>query len=165
MINDAPSESARFPARVPDGAGRTPARPQGSREPFPLIALASRNMLRGELIQIFVDSRGRITADKLDFTSDPRIGKIMCRSGTGTPAAQQAYVYYQSIIPIWFSFELHAANRDASQVRYISEAKAAVERLHRCKAIHVETIPVHHWQSHEVHWEGDVEVFALEGSV
>src|SRR5687767_10673883 len=46
---------------------------------------------------------------------------------------------------------------------YISEAKAAVERLHRCNAIHVETIPINGRQTLLKQWVGDVEVFALEG--
>src|SRR5688572_25758774 len=47
---------------------------------------------------------------------------------------------------------------------YISEAKAAVERLHRCKAIHVETVPVSQHRAGNKLGNGNVEVFVLEGS-
>jgi hypothetical protein len=49
-------------------------------------------------------------------------------------------------------------------VCYVQEAKAAVEKLHRCAAVHVETIPVCHARGKVKVWEGEVEVFALEGT-
>ena len=46
---------------------------------------------------------------------------------------------------------------------YISEARAAVERLHRCKAIYVETVPVSHHKTGNKLGDLNVEIFALEG--
>jgi hypothetical protein len=48
-------------------------------------------------------------------------------------------------------------------MNYFVEAKQAVERLHHCTAVHVETVRVRHADATTVIWDGDVEVFALEG--
>lgn len=48
---------------------------------------------------------------------------------------------------------------------YISDAKAAVQRLHNCTAVHVETVPVSQSHNGDTIWDGNVEVFALEGCV
>jgi hypothetical protein len=46
-------------------------------QPFTFAAVASKNLIRGELISFYVDATGKITADKLDFiqASLPRLLK------------------------------------------------------------------------------------------
>lgn len=46
---------------------------------------------------------------------------------------------------------------------YLAEAKKAVEQSHGCTARHVETVPVIELFQGKTAWEGDVEVFAIEG--
>lgn len=46
---------------------------------------------------------------------------------------------------------------------YLAEAKNAVEKSHGCTAIHVKTVPVREVFQGKVAWEGDVEVFAIDG--
>ena len=46
---------------------------------------------------------------------------------------------------------------------YLLQARHAVERLHQCTAVHVETVPVRHSRGDQTIFEGDVEVFTLEG--
>jgi hypothetical protein len=45
----------------------------------------------------------------------------------------------------------------------LSEAKLAIERLHRCAAQHVETVRVREYCVGRKIWDADVEVFQLEG--
>jgi hypothetical protein len=47
--------------------------------------------------------------------------------------------------------------------KYLAALIKAFRDLHDCQAIHVETVPViEHWQGKTV-WEGEVEVFELNG--
>lgn len=46
---------------------------------------------------------------------------------------------------------------------YLERLKLAVQHLHKCTAIHSETIPVHEMFREETVWKGDVEVFDLIG--
>jgi hypothetical protein len=45
----------------------------------------------------------------------------------------------------------------------IERIKAAVQVLHRCSAVHVESVPVVDMSGPMVLWEGVVEVFEIEG--
>jgi hypothetical protein len=47
---------------------------------------------------------------------------------------------------------------------YLPQAQQAVQRLHKCTAVHVETVRVRHTTGREVICDADVEVFALDGS-
>ena len=51
--------------------------PKSNAQPFTFAAVASKNLIRGELISFYVDATGKVTADKLDFiqTSLPRLLK------------------------------------------------------------------------------------------
>ena len=46
---------------------------------------------------------------------------------------------------------------------YIAEIQAAFLRLHGCEAIYLETVPVVEEFQGQTIWQGDVEVFELEG--
>ena len=46
---------------------------------------------------------------------------------------------------------------------YIGELRAAFLRLHGCDAVYLETVPVVEEFQGQTIWEGDVEVFELEG--
>ncbi|MGD0614944.1 MAG: hypothetical protein ABSA69_05815 [Verrucomicrobiota bacterium] len=46
---------------------------------------------------------------------------------------------------------------------YLARLKLAVEHLHKCGAVHSETVPVHEVFREETVWEGDIEVFDLTG--
>lgn len=46
---------------------------------------------------------------------------------------------------------------------YIAEIQAAFLRLHGCDATYIETVPVHEEFQGQTVWQGDVEVFDLEG--
>ena len=50
---------------------------ESKEQPFTFAAVASKNLIRGELISFYVDATGKITADKLDFiqASLPRLLK------------------------------------------------------------------------------------------
>ena len=39
-------------------------------KPITIGAFATKNLIRGELIMLYVDRSGRITADKLEFNGD-----------------------------------------------------------------------------------------------
>lgn len=46
---------------------------------------------------------------------------------------------------------------------YIAEIQAAFLKLHGCEAVYLETVPVVEEFAGQTVWEGDVEVFELEG--
>ena len=46
---------------------------------------------------------------------------------------------------------------------YIARLQVAVEHLHKCAAVHAETIPVHEVFQGQTVWQGDVEAFVLLG--
>lgn len=54
-------------------------------------------------------------------------------------------------------------HKDCLAFDYLGEAKAAMERSHKCKASHVETVPVLEVFQGKTAWEGEVEVFDLVG--
>jgi len=47
--------------------------------------------------------------------------------------------------------------------KYIERVRLAVEHLHGCSAVHVETVPVHEIFQGETVWKGEVEVFDIQG--
>jgi hypothetical protein len=51
----------------------------------------------------------------------------------------------------------------ASKKEYIERLKLAIEHLHGCSAVFVETVPVHETFNGETVWRGEVEVFDLTG--
>jgi hypothetical protein len=51
----------------------------------------------------------------------------------------------------------------ANKQDYLAQVQVAVEHLHRCGAVHIETVPVHELFRGKTVWRGDVEVFALIG--
>jgi hypothetical protein len=46
---------------------------------------------------------------------------------------------------------------------YIERVKLAVEHLHNCSAVHVETVPVHETFNGKTVWQGEVEAFDIQG--
>jgi hypothetical protein len=46
---------------------------------------------------------------------------------------------------------------------YIARLQVAIEHLHKCAAVHAETVPVREVFHGKVIWDGDVEAFALLG--
>ena len=46
---------------------------------------------------------------------------------------------------------------------YIARLQVTISQLHNCGAIHRETIPVHEIFQDKTLWQGDVEVFDLNG--
>jgi hypothetical protein len=46
---------------------------------------------------------------------------------------------------------------------YLERLQLTVEHLHKCKAVHSATVPVHEVFRGETIWQGDVEVFDLTG--
>jgi hypothetical protein len=48
-------------------------------------------------------------------------------------------------------------------VSYIEELQEVIERLHGARATHVETVPIKEEFQGQTIWEGEVEVFDLEG--
>ena len=46
---------------------------------------------------------------------------------------------------------------------YLERLQLAVEHLHKCKAVHVETVPVREVFQGKTIWQGNVEVFDLTG--
>ena len=48
-------------------------------------------------------------------------------------------------------------------MNYLAEAKTAVEKSHGCTAKHLETVPVREVFQGKPAWEGNVEVFGIEG--
>lgn len=51
----------------------------------------------------------------------------------------------------------------ANKQDYIARVQIAVSHLHNCGAVHVATVPVHETFRGETVWQGDVEVFDLNG--
>lgn len=47
--------------------------------------------------------------------------------------------------------------------RYIKRLQLAIEHLHKCRAVHRETVPVHEQFNGNTVWKGDVEVYVLSG--
>lgn len=52
-------------------------------------------------------------------------------------------------------------NRD--KANYLARLQVAVEQLHKCGALHRETVPVHEVFQGQTVWQGEVEVFDLTG--
>ena len=50
------------------------------------------------------------------------------------------------------------ANRE-----YIERLQLTIQHLHKCEAVHRETVPVHEVFQGKTVWQGDVEVFDLTG--
>jgi hypothetical protein len=48
-------------------------------------------------------------------------------------------------------------------VNYIEEIKDVIRKLHGAEATHVETVPITESHEGQTVWEGEVEVFDLEG--
>lgn len=48
-------------------------------------------------------------------------------------------------------------------MNYIEELQEVIERLHGARATHVETVPIKEEFQGQTVWEGEVEVFDLEG--
>jgi hypothetical protein len=46
---------------------------------------------------------------------------------------------------------------------YIERLRLAVEHLHKCSAVHVETVSVNEFFNGEAVWQGEVEVFDISG--
>ncbi len=46
---------------------------------------------------------------------------------------------------------------------YIEEIQAAILNLHGCTSTYIETVPVHEEFQGETVWQGEVEVFEIEG--
>lgn len=46
---------------------------------------------------------------------------------------------------------------------YIEELQAAILNLHGCTSTYIETVPVHEEFQGETVWQGEVEVFEIEG--
>jgi hypothetical protein len=51
----------------------------------------------------------------------------------------------------------------ANKRQYIERLKLAVEHLHKCSAVHVETVPIHETFQGQTVWQGEVEVFDIAG--
>jgi hypothetical protein len=51
----------------------------------------------------------------------------------------------------------------ANKQDYLAQVQVAVSQLHNCGATHVKTVPVHEVFRGETVWQGDVEVFDLQG--
>ena len=47
--------------------------------------------------------------------------------------------------------------------KYLERMELAIERLHDCKAVHVDSVPVHEIVDGQTIWQGMVEVFNLIG--
>jgi hypothetical protein len=54
-------------------------------------------------------------------------------------------------------------NAVANNRVYLEKLQLAVEHLHKCKAVHSVTLPVHEGSRGQTVWQGDVEVFDLTG--
>jgi hypothetical protein len=54
-------------------------------------------------------------------------------------------------------------NAVANNRVYLERLQLAVEHLHKCKAVHSATVPVHEVFRGQTVWQGDVEVFDLIG--
>jgi len=53
--------------------------------------------------------------------------------------------------------------RDPSKQDYLDLLQVAIQHLHACGAIHGQTVPVHDVFRGKTVWQGEVEVFDLEG--
>lgn len=51
----------------------------------------------------------------------------------------------------------------ANKRDYLARLQVAVEQLHKCGAVHRETVPVHEMFQGQTVWQGEVEVFDLSG--
>lgn len=51
----------------------------------------------------------------------------------------------------------------ANKADYIARLQLTIEHLHKCGAVHRETVPVHEVFQGKTAWKGDVEVFDLTG--
>jgi hypothetical protein len=51
----------------------------------------------------------------------------------------------------------------ANRQEYIERLKLAIEHLHKCSAVHAETVAVHEKFQERTVWQGEVEVFAITG--
>jgi hypothetical protein len=51
----------------------------------------------------------------------------------------------------------------ANNKEHLERIRMTVEHLHKCRAMHVATLPVHEVFQGQTVWKGDVEEFALSG--
>ena len=51
----------------------------------------------------------------------------------------------------------------ANKQDYLAEVQVVVSQLHNCGATHIKTVPVHEVFRGQTVWQGDVEVFDLQG--
>ena len=47
--------------------------------------------------------------------------------------------------------------------KYLEKLEVAIERLHDCKAVHVDSVPVHEIVHGQRNWDVTVEIFSLIG--
>jgi hypothetical protein len=59
--------------------------------------------------------------------------------------------------------DLQFYNSVPSKQDYLDRLQVAIQQLHRCGAMHRETIPVHEQFEGKTVWQGDVEVFEING--
>jgi hypothetical protein len=48
-------------------------------------------------------------------------------------------------------------------MEYIQRLQEAIRHMHNCESLHVETVPVKEWFKEQLVWDGEVEVFDLNG--
>jgi hypothetical protein len=51
----------------------------------------------------------------------------------------------------------------ANKQEYLNRLKLTIEHLHKCAAVHRETVLVHEWFRGETVWRAEVEVFDMSG--
>jgi hypothetical protein len=51
----------------------------------------------------------------------------------------------------------------ANKQNYLARLQTTIQHLHKCAAVHRETVPVHELFRGKTVWQGDVEVFDLTG--
>ena len=51
----------------------------------------------------------------------------------------------------------------ANNLNYLALLRAAIRQTHNCEAVHCQTVPVHETIDGKTIWQGEVEVFDLDG--
>jgi len=51
----------------------------------------------------------------------------------------------------------------ANNLNYLALLQAAIRQTHNCEAVHCQTVPVHETIDGKTIWQGEVEVFDLDG--
>jgi hypothetical protein len=54
-------------------------------------------------------------------------------------------------------------NAVANKQDYLARLQTVIQHLHKCGAVHAKTVPVHEHFNGKTLWQGDVEVFDLNG--